>query len=117
MRKVSGLILLLLLWWAHPVAAQGDEFAAIAYSPSTGSYGYAYGWESQDSAEVDALSRCDGYDARAVVWVRNGWAALATNSSGAWATGWSNDSRAEAESNALSGIRGGRILCWVYSGG
>ncbi len=113
---LAGLVVLLMLCRAHPAAAQSNKFAAIAFSPSTGSYAYAHGWGSRNSAEADAVSRCNGHDARSVVWVKNGWAALARNSNGAWATGWSNNSRDEAEAIALSRVRGGRILCWVYSG-
>jgi hypothetical protein len=93
------------------------DFGAIAYSPETGSWAYSYGFCNQRTAEDDALHRCDGTDAEIVVWVENGWAALAVGDDGAYGWGWSGSSRADAESRALS--RAGdnaHIVCWLSSG-
>ncbi len=93
------------------------DFAAIAYSPATGSFGFWHGAGSRADAENGALDSCNGEDRRVVVWVENGWAALATNNDGGWGYGWSTNSREEAENNALDGAGpGSRILCWVASG-
>ena len=52
-------------------------YAAIAYSPSTGQYGYSYAQPSLDAASSVALSRCNASDARIMTWSRNGWCSLA----------------------------------------
>ena len=94
-----------------------DFFAAIAYSPSTGRYGYATGCDSQGQAERRALRACATDDAEIEIWVEDGWAALAVDKDGNFATGWSTNSRGEAERIALGGVgKGKRILCWVASG-
>lgn len=97
-------------------AGQNARYGAIAFSPSTGAYGFSHDWSSRAQAERDAVGHCAGPDARAVIWVKNGWAALARNEDGDWSTGWSGNSRAEAEQIALAKVYGGHILCWVYSG-
>ena len=40
-------------------ASRRDHFGAIAYSPSTGTYGYSYHQYSQSDAEREALQQCD----------------------------------------------------------
>jgi serine/threonine-protein kinase len=101
-------------------AVRADEYAAIAYSPSTGSYGYWYGAKCRADAETGAMNNCNGSDRRVVVWVENGWAALAVNNNGGWGYGWSTTSRAQAERSALNGAGGARcgahIICWAASG-
>ena len=95
-------------------------FGAIAYSPSTGSYGYWYGANCRAEAENGALNNCGGADRQIVVWVQNGWASLAVNNEGRWGYGWSTNCREEADRNALNNAGGrrcgARILCWVASG-
>ena len=55
-----------------PAAAANawDYYAAIAYSPSTGTTGYSFGCSSQESAEAMALQYCNTSDARIAVWAR-----------------------------------------------
>jgi hypothetical protein len=105
---------------ANPTVALAshDRYAAIAYSEQTGNYGYSYGFNCSQDAENDALSRCNGCDAQVVVWVKNGWAALAVGDNGAYGWGWSGNCRADAENIARQNCSGDnvRILCWVYSG-
>jgi hypothetical protein len=97
-------------------AARAD-FAAIAYSPSTNKYGYWFGANSRAAAENGAMRNCDGADRRVVVWVENGWTALAVNSDGRWGYGWSTTSRADAERRALNSAgNGAYILYWAASG-
>jgi hypothetical protein len=98
-------------------AARADAYAAIAYSQSTGQYGYSYGYDNLGAAENAAVGYANAPDAHVVVWVENGWAALAVNDDGGWGYGWSTNSQAEAEGYALNGAGGGaHILCWVASG-
>jgi serine/threonine-protein kinase len=59
------------------ITFSGDTYAAIAYSKSTGSYGYAYNHGSRASAEAAAIKYCKADDASVVVWVHNGFCALA----------------------------------------
>jgi hypothetical protein len=100
--------------------ARADPYAAIAYSESTGQYGYTYGYQDLGAAQCDAVSNANAADAHVVVWVENGWAALAVNNDGGWGYGWSTRSQAAAERIALNGAGGAacgaHILCWVASG-
>src|SRR5689334_18039589 len=99
-RMTSKSFLALMLLLALSASAWAD-FGAIAYSPDTGRWGYSYGFYWQSDASNDALARCNAADARVVVWVQNGWAALAVGDDGAYGWGWSASSRADAESRAL----------------
>jgi uncharacterized protein DUF4189 len=54
-----------------------ERFAAIAYSPSTGKYGYSYNYRSRSAAETAALEHLPQPDARIVCWVKAGFCALA----------------------------------------
>ena len=68
----------------------GDTYAAIAYSPSTGKRGYAYNYGSRWGAEKAALANCKADDAKIVAWVNNGFCALAIGSDkDAYGTGYS----------------------------
>lgn len=72
------------------VVFDGDSYAAIAYSPSTGKYGYAYNYGSRWAAEAAALAYCEAPDAEIVVWVNNGFCALALGDEpGVYGVGWS----------------------------
>ena len=88
-----------------------DTYAAIAYSPATGKYGYANDCYSREIAERTALRYCVADDARIVGWVCNGFVALAVGkveADGAWGTGISNDARASnttAKSRALAACK------------
>ena len=101
-------------------AARADAYAAIAYSESTGQYGYTYGYDDLGAAENDAVANANADDAQVVVWVENGWAALAVNNDGGWGYGWSTNCQADAERFAIDGAGGpacgAHILCWVASG-
>ena len=108
--RVAILFLLLNL------CAWADLFGAIAYSPTTGKYGYSNQCDTRAEAERLALSCCLEPDARVAVWVKNGWAVIYRNSSGAWFSAWSSSSRAAAERIAQKKVPGGRLHCWVYSG-
>lgn len=84
---------------------QGDTYAAVAYSEKTGTWGYANGRPSRFIAETLAKRYCKAKDAEAVVWVHNGWCALALGDDGAWGIGWSSGKGAtntEAKKQALA---------------
>jgi hypothetical protein len=64
-----------------PVAAQDNtndssRYGALAYSPKTGKYGYAWDQLTRTAAEELARAECKANDAKVLAWVRTGWAAL-----------------------------------------
>ena len=74
----------------HTIQISGHSYAAIAYSPATGKYGYSYDLRSRAAAEKVALEKCDAADARIVTWVNKGFIALALGSDkSCWGVGWS----------------------------
>jgi hypothetical protein len=92
-------------------------YAAIAYSPSTGRYGFTYNYNYLGDAEVDALARCDAPDGQIVAWCFNEWCALAVADDGSY--GYSSGAtQAEAEYLAVSYCTGpnAHVLCSVFSG-
>jgi hypothetical protein len=54
-----------------------NTFAAIAYSPSTGKWGYAYDYSIASFARKDAIKNSKAEDAKVVVVAGNMWCALA----------------------------------------
>jgi serine/threonine-protein kinase len=115
----TSLVAVMLLLSAT-AAAYADQYAAIAYSPSTGNIGYSYNCCSLAEARRLALDNCDGEDADVVTWARNAYCALALgDDAGAYGTAWGR-TRAEAESLALQwcsqNTTNGYIARWVYSG-
>jgi len=114
-RKTVAALIVIAPCLVTPVFA--SLYAVIAYSPTTGRYGYTYNYGYLGDAEVDAIARCDAPDAVVVAWSRNEWCALAVSDDGSYgySSGWS---QAEAEANALSYCTGSNahILAIVYSG-
>ncbi|MBI3654348.1 MAG: DUF4189 domain-containing protein [Acidobacteria bacterium] len=116
------LVLLLMLWMITAAFAGGkprpvrrDYWGAIAYSSSTGRYGYSYDYGTQADAINSAVNKCGIRDCRAVVWFVNGCGAFAKGDN---ASGWGvGETRALAESKALAECRkrGGncRVTQWV----
>lgn len=97
-----------------------DRFGAIAYSRSTGAFGYSYGHYSQSEAEQDALARCDASDRKVVGWMRNAYGALALGDDpGAYGFAWGT-TRERAEQAALAACQKQTTNCyikrWVFSG-
>jgi hypothetical protein len=96
-----------------------DHFAAIAYSPSTRTYGYSFDYGTLTDARRAALARCKGPQAENVVWARNGYCALAAGTGSTY--GWGHGSTdAIARANALTDCRKhsteARVLVCVFSG-
>ncbi len=101
-------------------ASPGDTYAAIAYSPSTGAWGYGYNYSTLSGAEARALVQCDEPDAYIVTWVRNGYVALALGDDvGAAGFSYAAD-EATADLLALqecsTETTGSHIVVSVYSG-
>jgi serine/threonine-protein kinase len=110
----------LLVLMAAAGAARADQYAAIAYSQSTGAIGWSYGCCSQAEAEDLALQNCDGDDAQIVTWARNAYCAIALgDDDGAYGAAW-GVCQAEAERRALAecgkSTTGCYIARWVFSG-
>jgi len=71
------------------IDVSSNSYAAIAYSPSTGKYAYAYNLRSRKAAEKAALEKCDAPDATVACWVNRGFAALALGADkSCWGSGW-----------------------------
>lgn len=82
-----------------------DSYGAIAYSPSTGYYGVAWGYTYQGDAENRALYEC-GYDDCQVMWFQNAYGALAIGYS-SWGASWGSTA-SEAQASAID-------LCRSYA--
>ena len=102
---VGALACLAVLAAVNPPQARADfsggHFAAIAYSEQTGRYGYANGYHCLTEAENQAIAHCCAPDARAVVYVENGWVALAQGDNRAYGYAWSARSLLDAEARAV----------------
>jgi hypothetical protein len=62
--------------------------AAVAFSSSTGKYGYAWNHGSRAEAERVALSRCTEKDARIVGWVNEGFLVVAIGEDNTYGMGY-----------------------------
>ena len=85
-------------------ACCGGDFGAIAYSSSTGSYGWSNNYATRNAAENRALRECESFsgtgDCFVAVWVKDAWASLAKASNLAYGWAWNTD-RSQAQINAL----------------
>jgi TPR repeat protein len=81
---------------ASRIAFEATVHAAIAYSPSTGGIAYSYGCTDQETAQRLAIEQCQTVDAEAVVWVRDGYCAIAIAQNGARGWGWGDTADAAA---------------------
>lgn len=82
------MVLFSLIQPALAVVSDPCSYAAVAYSPSTGHYGYVYNYYSRSEAERAALSEVSDKDARIVGWVNDGWLVLAIGDNKAHGVGW-----------------------------
>jgi hypothetical protein len=119
MRRSPAVRFLALAWMAvlcaipAPRAVAGpppDRFAAIALSLETGRYGYSTGAASLAAAAAVARSKTGDPNAEILVWVQNGWVALAFSDNGTYAATWSTRSARDAAASALRdcAVNGGR---------
>ena len=88
-RAILLIVFTLALGLAPALQAADDRYAAVAYSPSSGRWGYGNGYASQEEAIARALSECGRADAK-TNWCRNAWIALALSkrSAGGWGSAW-----------------------------
>jgi hypothetical protein len=68
------------------VQINGDNYAVIVFSQSTGNYGYGWDCGTYGRARQIAFSHCKEADAREVAWVQFGWAVLVIAEDGSYAT-------------------------------
>jgi hypothetical protein len=112
-----ALFLLCILMPAFGAAEAYDNYGAIAYSGSTGTWGASYDFGSRSEAENAALRACKSGDCEIQVWFMNACGALARADNGSLGWAWASASSAEAEALVLSecGRRGSncRIICWA----
>jgi hypothetical protein len=102
-----------------------DTFAAIAYSPATGKYGYSYNYGSRWAAELAAKRNCAADDACVVCWANCGFCVLALGDDPTcWGIGYAYGTGAtlkEAHEMALADCQkrtsGARIAVVVLSDG
>lgn len=114
---LPALILLSVFSITVPVEGGANKFAAIAYSPSTGQYGYGNGYDSQATAMRRARNECGQSDAR-VEWCRNAWVALAISnrSAGGYGIAWAtsaNGARSAARKECLQHNPDARVVVCV----
>jgi hypothetical protein len=105
--------------------ASTDRYGAIAYSPSTGAYGYANNYTAQNRAESQALIACEASaeagDCEVRVWFRNACGALARDRQNPIAnsyigTGWHRSQpTAETEALQVCEANGGRQCRVLHS--
>lgn len=116
----SLLALLVLAFFLENLPSARADYAAIAFSQSTGKYGYTWGYKTRTAAEQAAVARVSAYDARPVVWVHNGYCALALGDvRGAAGWGWGPSpevARRIALEKAATRTPGAHVVVTVFSG-
>lgn len=86
-----------------PVAALADDlFGALAYSSSTGSFGWSTGFNTRRAAEREALGNCgdQANDCEIATYFQNACGSIAAGSNGGWGADWA-DHMGEAERKAM----------------
>lgn len=99
----------------HPAVADENStyWGAIAYSQSTGAWGYSRRWLSEVNARRVALKNCEAEDARIVLVVGNYWCALALGDDvSAYGTGYAKTAE-QARRFALEECRKRTTNCKV----
>jgi len=85
------------------------QFGAIAFSPSTGAYGYSFDYSSRNEAERRAIAECKardgGGDCATEIWFYDNCAALAVGASTARHAAYAAD-KAAASRRALEACKG-----------
>ncbi len=110
---------------AATIHVDPGTYAAIAHSPSTGDYSFAFNCHNRFEAQALAKARCHQEDARIVAWTRHGFVALAVGEDKTqWGVAYSQGAGAnskEAKNLALEEINkrtcnGHVVLCVVTDG-
>jgi hypothetical protein len=78
--------------------AETAGWGALAYSNSTGRFGYAYGLTDRQSAEQNARANCLTADATVICWGKEVYIAFVASDAGAYGSAWDADPKlAEAK--------------------
>ena len=99
-------------------AAQADDrYAAVAYSPKTGRWGYGANYQTKAEAIARAKKECGKSDAK-TNWCKNAWIALAISdqSPGGWGSAWGETAeaaRAAARRECLARTPDARVIVCV----
>lgn len=104
--------------WDSQERIASECFAAIAYSPKTGKYGYSYAKRSQSAAYKSALSYCTEADAKVVGWAKNCYCALAESAEG-YGFGYAdtaNEARQRALKDCPQKSSAPKVVICVFSG-
>ena len=96
--------------YGSPGPTSVDHYGAIAYSPSTGVYGYSYNYTTQSEAEYQAHQKCGYVDCQTATWVKNGCMSLAVNDYDYWAGAWGNTYE-EARGKAILSCQESGYVC------
>jgi serine/threonine-protein kinase len=105
-RRLLLFLFALVLGFVPALHAQGDDkYAAIAYSPTTGKWGYGCNYSTKAEAIDRAKSECGEDDVR-TNWCKNAWISLAISkkAKGGWGSAW-GETRREAEAAARKECR------------
>jgi hypothetical protein len=100
-RRILLFLFALALGIGPSLHAQSDDlYAAIAYSPKTGKWGYGCNYTTKAEAIARAKSECGSKSAR-TNWCKNAWISLALSdrAAGGWGSSWGT-TREEAEAGA-----------------
>ena len=102
---------------AHAAASPKRQlWGAIAYSSTTGAFGYAIDQPTKRSAEIEAFRQCGG-DCDVIKTFRSACGAIAdADRHFAWDTGASREI-AEMKARKKCGDRSCRIVVWACTGG
>jgi hypothetical protein len=115
-RLVAGFAAVALLLVA-PAAAEAD-WGAIAIDPLTGHYGLSYDYGSAVAAQSRARVECRTNHCKAIVWVRNGWAALVQKRTNGFFFGGIGRSKHDAFAQAVHRAHEpfAKHIAYVFSG-
>ena len=117
MSRLAAMVLATIAMVQVPSARADDQYTnywgAIAYSQSTGKWGYSRHWLSEVNARRVAIKNCEADDAKVVIVVGNYWCALALgDDQTAYGTGYSKDAD-EARKLALEECKKRSTNCKV----
>jgi hypothetical protein len=83
MKTILTTVAAAILGLSAAAQAGADTYAAIANSKSTGNWAVSGNHGSPEAAENEAIKQCNADDAKAVLWVRGAWCAIAHGEDGA----------------------------------
>ena len=119
-RRILLILFALALGFLPALQAQdGDKFAAVAYSPKTGKWGYGCNYTTKAEAIARAKRECGSKNAR-TNWCKNAWISLAISddSKGGWGSAWGEtreEAQAAARRECLARNPDARVVATVFA--